>query len=81
MVWVGRDLKDHLVPNPLSWVGRPFNQTKLLKAPSSLALNISSLNLVSLSLKTLPLVLSLHALIKSPSHLSYSPSLSTQRPQ
>ena len=72
-----------------------FHQTRLLKAPSSLALNtaregaattflgnlgqgltaltvknfflISSLNLPSFSLKPLPLVLSLQALVKSPS--------------
>jgi len=23
MVWVGRDLKDHLVPTPLPWAGTP----------------------------------------------------------
>jgi len=23
MVWVGRDLKDHLVPTPLPWAGAP----------------------------------------------------------
>ncbi|NXN61757.1 TCP4 polymerase, partial [Rynchops niger] len=23
MVWVGRDLKDHLVPSPLPWAGTP----------------------------------------------------------
>jgi len=72
-----------------------FHQTRLLRAPSSLALNtategavtaslgnlcqgltthrvknfflISNLNLPSFSLKTFPLVLSLHALAKSPS--------------
>jgi len=72
-----------------------FHQTRLLKAPSNLALNtarkraataslgnmcqglntltvknfflISNLNLPSCSLQPLPLVLSLHALVKSPS--------------
>jgi len=39
MVWVGRDLIDHLVPTPLPWAGTPSHQTRLLKAPSSLALN------------------------------------------
>jgi len=24
MVWVGRDLKHHLVPGPLPWAGTPF---------------------------------------------------------
>jgi len=72
-----------------------FHQTRLLKAPSNLALNadregavtaslenlcqclitlraknfflVSNLNLPSFSLKPSPLVLSLHALVKSPS--------------
>jgi len=72
-----------------------FHQTRLLQAPSNLALNtaregaataplgnlgqglttlrvknfflISNLNLPSFSFKLLPLVLSLHALVKSPS--------------
>jgi len=26
MVWVGRDLKDHLVPSPLPWTGTPFTR-------------------------------------------------------
>jgi len=71
-----------------------FHQTRLLRAPSNLALNtaregaataslgnlcqclntltvknfflVSNLNLPSVSLKPLPLVLSLHALVKSP---------------
>jgi len=39
MAWVGRDLKDHVVPNSL---GRDmFHWTSLLKAPSNLALNTS----------------------------------------
>jgi len=33
MVWVGRDLKDHLIT---------FHRTRLLKAPSNLALNRAS---------------------------------------
>jgi len=73
----------------------PFHQTRLLRAPSNLALNparegaataslgslgqgltalmvknfflISNLNLLSFSLEPFPLVLSLHALVKSPS--------------
>jgi len=41
MVWVGRDLKDHLVPTP-SAIGRDtFHYTRLLKAPSNLALDTS----------------------------------------
>jgi len=40
MIWVGRDFKDYLVPTPA--MGRDtFHQTRLLKAPSSLALNTS----------------------------------------
>jgi len=35
MIWV----KDHLVPTPLPWAGTP--STRLLKAPSNLALNTS----------------------------------------
>ena len=27
MVWVGRDLKDHLVPTPLSWAGIPSTRS------------------------------------------------------
>jgi len=27
MVWVGRDLKDHLVPTPLSWAGAPSTRS------------------------------------------------------
>jgi len=23
MVWIGRDIRDHLVPNPLPWAGTP----------------------------------------------------------
>ena len=37
MVWVGKGLTDHLVPTPLS--RDIFHQTRLLRAPSSLALN------------------------------------------
>jgi len=36
MVWVGRDLIDHLIPTPLPWAGTPWNNwTRLLKAPST----------------------------------------------
>ena len=34
---VGRDLTDHLVPAPLPWTGTP--STRVLRAPSNLALN------------------------------------------
>jgi len=38
MVWVGRDLKDHLVPTPA--MSRDiFHQPRVLRAPSNLALN------------------------------------------
>jgi len=41
MIWVGRDLKDHLVPTPPTpGMGNDtFHQTRLLKAPFNLALN------------------------------------------
>ena len=84
MVWVGRDLTDHLLPPPT--LGKdPFPQPRVLRAPSSLALNparegaataplgsldqgLATLRGKSLfSLKPLPLVLSLHALVRSPS--------------
>jgi len=43
MAWVGRDLKDHESPTPLT--GRatnlPIYKTRLPRAPSSLALNTS----------------------------------------
>jgi len=41
MVWVGKDLKDHLVPTPPAMGMDTFHYTRLLKAPSSLALNLS----------------------------------------
>jgi len=38
MVWVGRDLKDHLIPIPLPWAGTlPPDQGA--QTPSNLALN------------------------------------------
>ena len=41
MIWVGSDIEDHLIPTPPT-IGRDtFHQTKLLKAPSNLALNVS----------------------------------------
>ena len=95
MVWVGRDLKDHLVPTPLPWAGTPSTRPgcskshpawpwtlpgrgqpqlrwdNLFQCLTSLIVKnfflISSLNLPSFTLKTLPLVLSLQALVKSPS--------------
>jgi len=39
MVWVGRDLLDHPVPMPLAMGKDTFHWTRLLKAPSDLALN------------------------------------------
>jgi len=39
MVWVGRDLEDHLVPTPLAMSRDIFHQPRLLRAPSNLALN------------------------------------------
>jgi len=41
MVWVRRDLKDHLVPSPPAMGRDTFHKTRLLKAPSSLALNMA----------------------------------------
>jgi len=31
MVWVGRDFKDHPVPNPLLWSGTPFARPRCSK--------------------------------------------------
>jgi len=91
---LGGTSEDHLDQHPV--MGRdPCHQTRLLKAPSNLALNparegaataslgnlgqghnilmvknffhVSNLNLPSFSLKPSPLVLSLHALVTSPS--------------
>jgi len=39
MIWVGRDLTDHLAPTPPAMGRDTFHWTRLLKAPSSLALN------------------------------------------
>jgi len=39
MVRAGRDHKDHLVPAPLAMSRDIFHQTRLLRAPSNLALN------------------------------------------
>jgi len=41
MVRVGRDLKDHLVPTPPAMSRDIFHETRLLRAPPSLALNSS----------------------------------------
>ena len=40
MVWVGRGLKHHLVPNPLPWTGTP-SLAQVAQAPSNLTLNNS----------------------------------------
>jgi len=39
MVWVGRDLTDQLVPPPPAMDRDTFHQTRVLKAPSDLALD------------------------------------------
>jgi len=39
MVWIGRDLQDHLVPTPPAMSRDVFDQTRLLRAPSNLGLN------------------------------------------
>jgi len=120
--WGGaRSWKDIESQNGLGWKGPyrsssssppamsrdTFHYTRLLRAPSSLALNIagegtataslgnlcqcpvtltvknffllSTLNLPSFSLKPLPLVLSLHALVKVPQQLSCKPPSGTGR--
>jgi len=43
MVWVRRDLEDHLVPTSLQWAGTPFTRPGVSKkkAASNLALNTS----------------------------------------
>ena len=41
MVWTGRELKDHLIPNPSAMGRDTFHQTRLLRALSNLALNTS----------------------------------------
>jgi len=41
MVWVGKDLKAHLVSNPLPWARDTFHCSRLLKAPFNLVLNAS----------------------------------------
>jgi len=99
MVWVGVDLITSSSSIPPALGRDPFHQTRLLQAPSDLALNTaregtataslgylvqgfatlvvknfflrSNLDLLSFSLKPLPLVLSLHALVKSPSPHPY----------
>ena len=98
MVWVGKDLKYHLVPTPSAMGRNIFHLIRLLRAPSNPPLNtaregvsttslgnllqclstlmvknfflISNPNLPSFSLKPLPLVLPLHALVKCPFQLS-----------
>jgi len=95
MVWLGRDLMDHVVPIPPAMGRDTFHPTRLIKVPFSLVLNtakegastaslrnlcqclttltvknfflLSYLNLPSFILKPLPLVLSLCALVTSPS--------------
>ena len=42
MVWVGRDLSDHLVATPLPGAGTPSTRPGYSKHPSNLALNTSS---------------------------------------
>ena len=39
MVWVGRDLTDHLVPTAPAMGRDPFHQPRVLRAPSNPALN------------------------------------------
>ena len=98
---------DHLLPTLLPWAGTPSTKTRLLKAPSNLALNTardgaataslsnlcqclttltgknfflkSHLNLPSVRLKPFPLVLSLPALVKSPSPHFLSAHLGMER--
>ena len=92
MVWVGRDLKDHLVPTPLPWAGtpstRPGAQSPIqpglehcqgggshsfsgqpVPVPQHPHREEFFLCIWSkcFSVKPFPLVLSLHALVKSPS--------------
>ena len=94
MVWVGRELKDLLVPTPCHGQGHlPLDQAAespvqpglehFREGASAASLGnlfqglttftvknfflTSNLNLPSFGLKPLPLVLSLHALVKSPS--------------
>lgn len=48
MIWVGRDLKDHLAPIPCH-----FHETKLFKAPFNLNLNTSRNKAATTSLSNL----------------------------
>jgi len=41
MVWVGRDLKDHLVPTPPPWAGTPSTRPGCSKPHQNLAFNTS----------------------------------------
>jgi len=52
MVWVGRDLTDHPFPPPAT--GRdPFHQPRVLRAPSSLALDTATEGAATASLGSL----------------------------
>ena len=53
MVRVGRHLKDHVVPTPPSMSRDIFHQTRLLRAPANLALNISRVGASTASLGNL----------------------------
>lgn len=33
MVWIGRDLKDHIIPPPLPWEGTPYTRPGCSKPP------------------------------------------------
>jgi len=107
MVWVGKDLKGHLIPTPLHGQGHllldqvaqspiqpglehfqgggAFTASlgNLFKYLTSLMVKnfilISNLDITCFSLKPLPLVLSLHALVKSPSPAFLLPHSGTGR--
>jgi len=53
MVWVGRDLKDHLVPTPPAMSRDIFHQTRVLRAPSNLALSTAREGAATVSLGNL----------------------------
>jgi len=53
MVWVGRDLKDHLVPTPPAMSRDIFHQPRVLRAPSNLALNTAREGAATASLDSL----------------------------
>jgi len=53
MVWVGRDLEDHLVPTPLPWAGTPSTRPGCYPVPSNLALNTAREGAATASLGSL----------------------------